>query len=141
MEVKEVIFARGHENIRATHKTTLEITRETELTRKGDCIIAVSADKALKDLSLEFKKCLLRENAEATMLVEADGVTEVVKAFGSPKLILTHPTDIVVRKSDYVCARTLAIKADKAAFDLSRRLVEKLRKPQQKVKITLKVNV
>jgi hypothetical protein len=141
MEVKEVIFARGHENIRATHKTTLEITRETELTRKGDCIIAVSADKALKDLSLEFKKCLLRENAEATVLVEADGVTEVVKAFGSPKLILTHPTDIVVRKSDYVCARTLAIKADKAAFDLSRRLVEKLRKPQQKVKITLKVNV
>jgi len=141
MEVKEVIFARGHENIRATHKTTLEITRETELTRKGDCIIAVSADKALKDLSLEFKKCLLRENAEATVLVEADGVTEVVKAFGSSKLILTHPTDIVVRKSDYVCARTLAIKADKAAFDLSRRLVEKLRKPQQKVKITLKVNV
>jgi len=141
MEVKEVIFARGHENIRAMHRTTLEVTRESELSRRGDCIIAVSADKALKNLSLEFKKSLLRENAEVTILIDVDGIAEVVKAFGSPKLILTHPTDIVVRKSDYVCARTLAIKADKAAFDLSRRLVENLRNPQQKVKITLTVSV
>ncbi|MGB9671607.1 MAG: DUF371 domain-containing protein [Candidatus Bathyarchaeales archaeon] len=141
MEVREVIFARGHENIQATHRTTLEITRESELSRRGDCIIAVSADKALKDLSLEFKKCLLNEKAEITILIEADKVAEVVRAFGSSKLILTHPTDIVVRRSDYICARTLAIKADKAAFDLSRRLVEKLSNPQQKVKITLTVTV
>ncbi|MEM3577191.1 MAG: DUF371 domain-containing protein [Candidatus Bathyarchaeia archaeon] len=141
MEVKEVIIARGHENIRATHRSTLEITREAELTRRGDCIIAVSADKALADLSVEFKKCLLNEKAEITMLIEADEVAETVKAFGSPKLILTHPTDVVVRKSDYVCARTLAIKADKVACDLSRRLVEKLKDPRQKVKITLTVSV
>lgn len=141
MEVKEVIVARGHENIRAAHRSTLEITRESELSRRGDCIIAVSADKTLKDLSLKFKKCLLLEKAEVAILVEADGVVEVVKAFGSPKLILNHPTDIVVRKSDYICTRTLAIKADKAAFDLSRRLVEKLKNPWQKVKITLTVTV
>lgn len=141
MEVREVIVARGHENIRATHRSTFEITREGELSRRGDCIIAVSADKALADLSVKFKECLLNEKAEITILIEADEVAEVVKAFGSPKLILTHPTDIVVRKSDYVCARTLAIRADKAACDLSRKLVEKLRNPWQKVKITLTVNV
>lgn len=141
MKLREVIIARGHENIRATHRSTLEITREAELSRRGDCIIAVSANKALTDLSLEFKRHLLNEKAEVTIHVEADGIVEVVKAFGSPKLILTHPTDIVIRKSDYVCARTLAIKADKAACDFSRRLVEKLKNSQQKVKIMLTVSV
>jgi hypothetical protein len=44
---------------------------------------------------------------------------------------------MVVRKSDYVCNRTLAVHADKAAQDLPKALVEKLKNPQQKVKITL----
>jgi len=69
--------------------------------------------------------------------IEAGGEVETVNALGSPQLMFTHPTDLVVRKSDYVCGRTLAIKADKAARDLSRRLVEKLRNPNQKVKIII----
>ena len=44
---------------------------------------------------------------------------------------------MVIRKSSYICNRTLAIKADKAAADLSRSLVEKLRKPKQNVEIKL----
>jgi hypothetical protein len=141
MKIVEVISAYGHENIQATHKSTFEITKEKNLSRKGDCIIAVSANKALKDLSVDFKKHLLKESAKITMLIKADGVAEVVKASGSPRLILTHPTDIVVRKSDYICTRTLAVKADKAACDLSRMLVDKLKNPRQKVKITLTVEV
>jgi len=141
LEIREVIFARGHENVLATHKTTFEITKEALLSEKGDCIIAVSADKALADLSFKFKDCLKRENAKISILIEADNIKETVSAFGSPKLILSHPTDMVVRKSSYVCDRTLAVKADKAAWDLSRKLVEKLRNPRQKVKITLTVKV
>jgi hypothetical protein len=75
------------------------------------------------------------------MLIEAEDTVEVVNAFGSARLILMHPTDMVVRKSNYVCSRTLAIQADKAACDLSRKLVKKLKNPKQKVKITLTVNV
>ena len=141
LEIREVIFARGHENVLATHKTTFEITKEALLSEKGDCIIAVSADKALADLSFKFKDWLKRENAKISILIEADNLKETVSAFGSPKLILSHPTDMVVRKSSYVCDRTLAVKADKAACDLSRKLVEKLRNPRQKVKITLTVKV
>jgi hypothetical protein len=141
MKITEVIFAYGHRNIQATHKSTLEITKEKQLSKKGECIIAVSAEKTIADLSLEFKKKLRKENAKITMLIEAGEVAEVVNAFGSPRLILTHPTEIVVRKSSYVCSRTLAIQADKAACDLSRKLVEKLRNPKQKVKITLTVKV
>lgn len=125
----------------ATHKTTFEITRETFLSERGNCIIAVSADKALTDLSFKFKEGLRRENAKVSILIEVGTVKESINAFGSPKLILSHPKDIVVRKSSYICTRTLAINADKAAFDLSRKLVEKLRNPKQKVKITLVVKV
>ncbi|MEM3696281.1 MAG: DUF371 domain-containing protein [Candidatus Bathyarchaeia archaeon] len=141
MEIREVIFAYGHKNIQATHPTTLEITKEERLTKKGDCIIAVSANKALADLSAEFKEILRREKAKISLLIEAEEVADVVNAFGSPKLILTHSTDMVVRKSGYICSRTLAIQADKAAIDLSRHLIEKLKNPEQEVKIMLTVRV
>ncbi|MCJ7560374.1 DUF371 domain-containing protein [Candidatus Bathyarchaeota archaeon] len=140
-EIREIIFGYGHENIRATHKTTLEFTKDTHLSKKGDCIVAVAADKALADLNPEFKENLRKPHAKLTILIEAGGIAEQVNAHGSPQLFLTHPTDMVIRKSDYVCSRTLAIHADKAAQDLSRELVEKLKKPQQKVKITLVVHV
>ena len=141
MEITEIIFAYGHENIQATHKSTLEITKENQLSKKGDCIIAVSADKTTADLSPEFKDKLQKENSKIIMLIRAGEIVETVNAFGSPRLILTHPKDMVVRKSSYVCSRTLATRADKAAWDLSRKLVEKLRNPKQKVKITLTVKV
>ncbi len=138
-EIRETIFGYGHENIQATHKTTLEFTKDKHLSKKGDCIVAVAADKALADLSTEFKENLRKPNSKLTILIEADGITEQVNACGSPRLILTHPKELVLRKSDYVCTRTLAIRANKAAQDFSRTLVEKLKNPNQKVKITLMV--
>ncbi len=136
-EKREPIVGYGHENIQATHKTTLEFTKDKHLSKKGNCIVAVAADKALTDLSAEFKETLRKPNAKLTIIIEAGGIIEQLNAHGSARLILTHSTDMVVRKSDYVCNRTLAVHADKAAQDLSRALVEKLKNPQQKVKITL----
>ena len=136
-EETEIITAYGHENIQATHKTTLEITKDKHLTKNGDCIIAVAANKSLADLSPKFKEKLRRKNAILTIRIEAEGVVEEIKASGSSHLILTHPTEIVVRKSDYISNRTLAIRADKASYDLSKRLVDKLKNPNEKVKITL----
>jgi hypothetical protein len=140
-ELKETILGYGHENILATHKTTLEFTRDTHLSKNGDCVVAVGADKALADLNTEFRESLRKPNAELTVIIEAAGVTAQVKARGSAQLILTHPTDVVIRKSAYISDRTLAIHADKAAADLPRKLVEKLRNPRQRVKITLIVRV
>jgi hypothetical protein len=138
-ETRELILAYGHENIQATHKTTIEFTKDAHLSKEGDCIVAVAADKALVDLNSEFKENLRKPQAKLTMSIEADGITEQVNALGSPQLFLTHPSEMVIRKSDYVSSRTLAIHADKAARDLSRELVEKLKNPRQKVKITLEV--
>ncbi len=140
MKKTEVITAYGHNFIQATHKTTFEITKEAYLTRRGDCIIAVKSDKGLLDFSQDFKEAAKNTCAKIVIVIEADGERETVTAKGDFNLSFQDPTDIVVRKSSYICSRTLAVKADKAAINLSRKLVEKLRNPTQKIKITVTVN-
>jgi uncharacterized protein len=135
--VTVVFSARGHENVIATHKTTFEVTKEETLSKRGDCIVAVEATKAAVDLPAEFKEAARKEGAQITVTIQAGELKETVKANGSPHLQFTHPTDLVVRKSGYVCSRTLAIEADKAAIDFSRELIEKLKDHNQKVKVTL----
>jgi hypothetical protein len=140
MNAVTVVFsAHGHENIVATHRTTFEITKDAALTKQGDCIIAVEATRAAADLPLEFKQAARRGGARITITIEANELKEVVKAKGSPQLTFTHPTDLVVRKSSYVCGRTLAIGADKAASDFSRKLVEKMKDANQEITVTLTV--
>jgi len=136
-ELREIIVAFGHENMQAIHPTTLMITKDCDLSSQGDCIIAVGADRAAADLCPEFKDGLRKPNAKLTIQIEVDGTVEQISAQGSPKLTLTHPTDMVVRKSDFTSDRTLAIHADKASNDLPREIIEKLKNPKQKVKITL----
>jgi len=136
--VKEEILAYGHKNVEATHTTTLEITKVGEITKDADCIIAVKADKACKDLSKEFKN-KLKEARKVEITIEAEGVEDKIIAYGSPALKLTHAEDIVIRKSDFIDNRTLAILADKVANELKQDLVEKLRNPETKVKITLEI--
>lgn len=134
----ETIRARGHPNVKAGHRTTLEVTKETHLTLHGDCIIAVSGDKAMPELPGEFKTRLKDDSAVLEITIECNGIRDVVKAHGSSRLMLTHPTDLVVRKSDYIDGRTLAIKADKSARELDRRLVRELKKDHP-VNVTLRL--
>jgi hypothetical protein len=138
--ISEIILAQGHENILATHKTTLEITKDTQLSKNGNCIIAIAANKSFNELSDEFRKRLRKKNSKITVIIEANGLFDVLTAKGFPELTLTNTKDMVIRKSDYICDRTLAIKASKAACDLSSSLVKKLRDSKQRVKITLIIN-
>jgi len=139
MKIVEVLDAYGHENIRSTHKTTLEVTRENALTKRGDCIIAVGLTKGAADLSPAFKEAMKRDGARLTVVIEAGGMREVVRAWGSSRLSFLHPTDLVIRKSDYVCSRTLGIRADRAACDLSRSFVRKIQNHNVRIRISLTV--
>jgi hypothetical protein len=135
----EAIVARGHRNILATNETTFEITTAFHLSKRGDCIVAVASNKSVRDLSDEFQRLLRHDSARLTIRIEAGSTEDVAEAWGDSKLVLTHCADSVVRKSNYICDRTLAVKADKAAKDLSRQLVEELKNPQRRVDITLSV--
>jgi hypothetical protein len=137
---KEIILAHGHKNILATHKTTIEITKDKELSKKGNCIIAVGANKAISELSEDFKNKLRSKNSKLTIQIEVNGLNDELTAKGFHRLILTNTRDVVIRKSSYICDRTLAIKSNKAASELSRELVMKLRNPKHPVKIILTIN-
>jgi len=139
MKITEVIEAYGHQNVQSTHKTTFEITKEADLTKRGDCIVAVNSTKGAVDFNPEFKEAARKENAKITVIIEIDGEREIVRATGNPRLLFTHPTDLVIRKSGYICGRTVAVGADKAASDFSRTLVEKMRISSQKIEVTLTV--
>ena len=137
MRVEESIDARGHTKIQATHETTLEFTKETHLTERGDCIVGVKASKGAADLSDEFKGLARISTSRITVFLEVDKYSEVIRGFGNQNLTLTHPTDLVIRKSDYTCNRTLMTRSDKAAVDLPRALVSLLRNPSCRISVRL----
>jgi len=121
--------AYGHPNILATHPTTIEFTKDKELSLEGDCIIGVKADFLLKDI----KKIVAKEQIKIT--VKVDKFKEEISA--QTNRLFNHDTELVIRKSDFLSDRTLGIKADKAAVDLARRLVEKLKDPKQKIEVEI----
>ncbi len=131
------IIAYGHPNIKATHRTTLEITTEDYLTPRGDCIIAIKADKAAKHLSPRLKNLLKKDNTILIIQLEAQDIKDTIIAQGSRHLTLTSPTSIVIRKSTYIDDRTIAIKASKAAKNISRKLINYLKNKQQIINIRL----
>lgn len=138
-KIVEVIHAFGHPNIRASHPTTIMITKERQVTQRGDCIVAVDADKSVADLSVDFKRTLRQPNAKLTIQLKVDGLVGQINAYGSPELTLNHPNDLVIRTSEFISDRTLAVKADKSSGDLSKAVVEKLKNPKQPVTLTLTV--
>lgn len=131
-------MARGHPRIKATHLTTMMITKDSEVGPKGDCIVAVAADKGAKELSETFKRAA-KAGRKFRITLEVNGIKEAVHGLGHQALTLTHPTDLVIRKSKFTCCRTLVINADKAAADLPRGLVARLRDPAARVRILIEV--
>jgi hypothetical protein len=127
--VKFEIEFTGHENIRSNHQRTLEITKESHLTPRGDCIIGVNAKSSCADLPEELKNKLKNPDSRVNFSIKVGDEEFVMEGKGHPDLILSHTEDIVIRKSDFVCPRTLAIKCDKASDLLPRSMVKLLQDP------------
>jgi hypothetical protein len=137
MSIVELITAKGHPKIKATHRTTLQITKDAYLSERGDCIIAVEASKGAADLSRDFVRLARSSGSVITVILEVGNIKELIHGRGSQLLTYAHPTDLVARKSRFVCDRTLMVNSDKAACDLSRKLVKLLKNPDQEVRIQL----
>ncbi len=134
--VVDVVKARGHPNVRAEHRTTFEITKDRDLTPRGDCIIGVAADKGASDLNPELRDTLRKDTSIVVLKLACRDVADIVVAQGSSSLTLEDGRRIVVRKSSYIGPETLAIRANKAAKDLDRRLIECLRQGEE---LTVKI--
>jgi len=137
----EELFAQGHPNILGTHRMTFEITKDHELSRRGDCVIAVNATKGPREMLAEFKRACMTESSRITMSLEALGMSEIIQGAGSQNLSFAHPNEMVGRKSSYASDRTIMIRANKAACDLDRRLMQALRSPETKLCIRISVEI
>jgi uncharacterized protein len=134
-------YARGHRAVLSTHPTTLELTKEADLSKNGDCIIAVGSSAGLRDLPEPMRNALSDEACRASLTLKLDAYQFAIEGRGAPGLTLSHPTDIVVRKSGFVSDRTLMVHANRAAVDLPRPLVELLQDPSRKVLVELNVEL
>ena len=142
----ERIRARGHENVRGIHASTLEVTTDGWLTPAGDCILAVEADRAPADFDPAFVAAC-RDAATtitATLRVSDDGDgpdhETTVRGRGHPDLTLDSERSAVCRTSEYVDDRTVMVDADSAAVDLERELVAALADPATDLMFELTVD-
>ena len=125
----EIKFS-GHENIRSNHQKTIEITKDSKLTPRGDCIVGVNSTSSCNDLPQSLKEKLKDPTSNVTFSISVGTHEFIIKGKGHPDLILTHSNDIVIRKSNFICPRTLAIKCDKASDLLPREMVSLLQNPK-----------
>ena len=121
------LTSKGHRNVTSLHKSTFEVTKDVEIGPTADSIVGTSADKSMLDFPEEFKDKIADSNTKVTVTLDTENGHDEINGFGHEDLTLTHPTDIVCRKSDFTCSRTLMINADKAAKDLDSGLIEDLK--------------
>jgi hypothetical protein len=123
-ELEKIRF-HGHENILGTHKNTLEITKDDNITKRADCIVGVQATKGCADLNPETKQWLQEGHwIEAEVQCAKFSFSFIGK--GKQSLDLEDPREIVLRKSDFTSPRTLAVGCSKSAQDMPREMIKAL---------------
>jgi len=135
----EILF-NGHKNIRSLHPKTIEITTEPNLTLNGDCIIGVEASCGCNDIPEQMKTLMLNSKSEIFFTISVKDVSFKVKGNGHENLILTNPHDIVIRKSSFICPRTLAINCDLASDSIPRQMIRTLQNPDSKGVFSIDIN-
>ena len=141
MRIVEIFVARGHVNVAATHPTTIEITRSSHLTKRGDCVVAVGSTKGASALSDEFKRAARSAEAKITLTLDVGDESFSVSGSGLPWLTFLDPNDMVFRKSAFVSDRTVMVFAEKASIDIPRGFVRNLGDPAASVSVRLAVEV
>jgi hypothetical protein len=127
----EVIFY-GHPNIRSLHAKTIEITKDEHLSPRGDCIIGVKANKACADLDESFKHRLKSNLSVIKIEIMVGDESFIISGRGDERLSMLNSNDIVIRKTNFVCPRTMSVLCDKASSDVPRKLVRILQDQQTK---------
>ena len=117
---------KGHKNILATHKNTIEFTKEEDLTLNGDCILGINADFDYSKLA-GFVKDNNNKRIKCRIILgdfEEEFSFTVNKDFCDEK-------EIVIRRGEFNSERTLGLRCDKAAVDIKRELIEELKKGKE----------
>jgi uncharacterized protein len=132
----EVIFF-GHPNIQSLHLRAIEVTKNPNLTLRGDCIIGVRASKACKDLNPSLQRLLKKEDSVVRLSIITGNLFYRLNAFGNSRIMLLDAQDIVIRKTNFVCSRTLCVNSDKASLDITREIIRSLQDPERRAILSI----
>ena len=137
--ISEEITFKGHPNVQSLHARTIEITKDKDLTLNGDCIIGINANKACKDLDPEIKKRIRKKDSVIEIRLIVEPYSFIIKGFGDNKLLLTNEDDIVLRKSKFICDRTLSINCNSSSLEIPREIINSLKDPSKTGIMQIKV--
>ena len=130
----------GHKNVKSEHKTTLEFTTEHNLSVRGDCIMGVNSSCNLPSLPSILKEKMKIAGSTITVTLKVDNETEILAGQGNSELTFSDEEAIIIRKSSFICPRTLMINSDKSASDISRDFVNLLKNPKKILYVTIQVD-
>jgi hypothetical protein len=130
--VQDQVTFYGHPNIRSLHAKTIEITKDEHLTPRGDCIIGVKANKACADLDQSLKHRLRSNSSVVKIEIIVGDESFLISGRGDERLSILNAHDIVVRKTNFVCPRTMSVLCNKASSDMPRKLVKMLQDQETK---------
>ena len=133
MKAQDIIYCHGHSLVIGSHPTTFEITREDHLSKTGNCIIGIAADKGCAGLSDAFREIICHDDAILTTVLACAGERAEIRSWGSSLFTLDHPTDIDWRRSSFTCGRTIGIRSDRVAATLPKELIENLIRGEEMV--------
>lgn len=122
------IRARGHANIKGTHRKTFELTGDADVTEAGTCIVGVAAEASTDDL--------LSVRGAVEIELRCGAVTDWVQASMNPLFIVGDP--LIIRIHPAAQHRSLCIAASKGASALDRELVDALRAPNAELIVTIR---
>ena len=113
----------GHPNVLATHPRTIEITKDDYLTKEGNCIVGINANKACNEIDPKLRNLITKDNIPIKFEIIVGTLSFEINGFGNSKLTLSNPHDIVMRTSTYISTRTASIKCNKAAIHIPRDII------------------
>lgn len=124
--VQDEVMFYGHPNVQSLHGKTVEITKEAHLTLRGDCIIGVRASKACANLDETLRRRLASSGSIVRIEIIVGSEVFVINGRGDERFTLQNPHDIVIRKTSFVCPRTMSVRCDMASSDVPRNMVSML---------------
>ena len=138
--ITEEIKFYGHPNVLATHPRTIEITKDNYLTKEGNCIVGINANKACSDFNPKLRDLIMKDNVPIKFKITVSNQSFEINGFGNSKLTLSSPHDIVIRTSNFICTRTASIKCDKASVHIPREIILLLQDAKTHGSLLISVN-
>jgi len=121
------LTAKGHANIKGTHKKTFELVTDSELSDGGTCIIGVATEPQTEHL--------LQLRGSVKIELQCGTATDTVHAMMNPLYIASDP--LIIRTHGEPQHNSLCIGANKGAAALDRELIDALRAPGAELTMTL----